>query len=84
MTVTLILYGTSACHLCEEAAAILRKMAPELGFNWSEVDIAEDDALTQRYAIKIPVLKQQNSSEELCWPFSHADVSAFLMSAAAK
>ena len=84
MSITLILYGTSACHLCEEATAILRQMAPELGFSWSEVDIAEDDALSLRYAMKIPVLKQQNSSEELCWPFSNADVSAFLLNAAAK
>jgi len=79
MSDTLLLYGTSACHLCEEAAALLRQIAPELGFSWSEIDIAEDDALTQRYAIKIPVLKQQNSAGELCWPFSHNDVLAFLL-----
>ena len=84
MSVTLLLYGTSACHLCEEAAALLCQMTPELGFIWSEVDIAEDDALTQRYATKIPVLKQQNNTEELCWPFTHNDVLAFLLNDATK
>jgi hypothetical protein len=59
-------------------------MAPELGFSWLDVDIAEDDALSQRYAIKIPVLKKQNGGAELCWPFSYADFSAFLLNAAAK
>ena len=69
----LTLYGTSACHLCEQAAAMLR----QAGADFSEVDISESDALFERYGLLIPVLRAQQG-EELNWPFSGAELRQFL------
>lgn len=74
---TLNLYGTSACHLCEQALAILEDVAAQVPLRWLEIDIAEDDQLMQRYGVKIPVL-QASTGAELCWPFGKADVLAFV------
>ncbi len=70
----LALYGTSACHLCEEAAALTQRLglAPEL------VDIADDDALRERYGLRIPVLRRADSGAELEWPFDAVQLARFL------
>jgi len=39
--IQVILYGTSACHLCEEAEVVLR----ESGIKFSKIDIVDDDKL---------------------------------------
>jgi glutaredoxin len=70
----LYLYATSSCHLCEEAAALLQN----LKLCWSEVDIAEDEKLMQRYSLKIPVLYRADNQTELCWPFSSSDILVFI------
>lgn len=75
---TLHLYGTSACHLCEQALAILEEASTQLPFSWIEIDIAENDQLMQRYGVKIPVL-QASTGAELCWPFGKADVLTFVV-----
>lgn len=69
----LILYGTSCCHLCEDAEAILR----EAGIAAQHVDIAEDDALLERYGTRIPVLRRADSGAELGWPFDAAALRHF-------
>ncbi|MEP5569002.1 MAG: glutaredoxin family protein [Halioglobus sp.] len=69
----LILYGTSACHLCELAAALLKTADLE----FEEVDISESDALFERYGVTIPVLKRQDGVE-LNWPFDAASVRTFV------
>ena len=78
LTTHLYLYGTAACHLCEEAAALLGNLYREAGFTWSEIDIAEDHDLLQRYGLKIPVLHHVDKAAELCWPFSTTDILAFV------
>jgi hypothetical protein len=70
----LYLYGTSSCHLCEEAAVLLQN----LDLCWSEADIAEDDELMQQYSLKIPVLYRADNQTELCWPFSSGDILVFI------
>lgn len=72
------LYGTSACHLCEEATTLLRSLACEMELHWTEIDIADEDQLMQLYGIKIPVLKREDSDTVLCWPFSKADILHWL------
>ena len=74
---TLHLYGTSACHLCEQALVILEEASTQLPFSWIEIDIAENEELMQSYGVKIPVL-QANTGAELCWPFCKNDVITFL------
>ena len=68
------LYGTSFCHLCEEAEAILR----EIGIEADYIDIANDDELLEKYGIRIPVLKRVDTDTELGWPFDALAVSQFL------
>jgi glutaredoxin-related protein len=68
------LYGTTFCHLCEEAEALLH----EIGVAADHIDIAEDDALLERYGMRIPVLQRLDTGAELGWPFDAAAVSHFL------
>jgi hypothetical protein len=44
-----------------------------------DVDISESDALFERYGVRIPVL-QHPDGRELNWPFSQAQLRAFLAS----
>lgn len=77
MTTELILYGTSACHLCEDALEIIQPAVQALGLKLNLVDIAGDDALESRYGLSIPVLSYTNGND-LCWPFDTDSVSKFL------
>lgn len=70
----LVLYGTSCCHLCEQAEAVLG----EAGVAAEHVDIADDDALLERYGVRIPVLRRGDNGAELGWPFDAASVMRFL------
>jgi glutaredoxin len=71
---SLILYGTSCCHLCEQAEAILH----EAEVAAEHIDIAEDDELLEKYGTRIPVLRR-TSGAELGWPFDAASVGRFLV-----
>ena len=64
------LLTTAGCHLCDQALEVIRRAAPMLELTL--VDIAEDDALIERYGEKIPVLRLAHC--ELCWPFGLLDV----------
>jgi glutaredoxin len=75
---TLILYTTDGCHLCEEAKALLLAAATRCSVRIEEVDIADDDRLLQRYGVHIPVIARQDNGRELGWPFGLTDVVAFL------
>jgi hypothetical protein len=61
----LLLYGTRSCHLCEQAGAMLH----QAGVTAEYIDIAEDEALLERYGMRIPVLRRVDSGAELGWPF---------------
>lgn len=84
--VTLILYSTAACHLCEEAEGLLRAARggqPDLV--WDVVDIANDDRLFGVYGWLIPVLRAQSSAgsgndydKELRWPFDAPMLQEFI------
>lgn len=69
----LLLFGTSACHLCEEAEAML----VELGVQFEVEDISESDALFERYGLTIPVVRRSDG-EELGWPFKPAELATFV------
>ena len=73
----LALYGTSACHLCEEATVIVTPLARILGLSLVLIDIAGDESLEGRYGTRIPVLSRSDGGE-LCWPFDAAKVHEFL------
>lgn len=71
---SLLLYGTDGCHLCEAAAALLI----QLGLTWHDVDVAQEDALLERYGSRIPVLRRADGRGELGWPFRAEDVLRLL------
>lgn len=72
-TAPLVLYGTAGCHLCEQAGALLR----QAGVQATETDIADDEALLERYGVRIPVLARADGAE-LDWPFDAAALARFL------
>lgn len=51
-----VLYHADACHLCEEARAVIRSVRAEIPFELSEVDIASDEHLEAAYRERIPVV----------------------------
>lgn len=76
---SLVLYGTSACHLCELAEDLLSDLQKQgAEFSVTKVDIAEDDVLMEQYGIVIPVVRRSNGSE-LGWPFDADDVMRWLL-----
>ncbi|HYG12948.1 MAG TPA: glutaredoxin family protein [Methylophilaceae bacterium] len=80
MPIRLLLYGTSACHLCEQAAALLYAVARDNHLEWAEIDIADDERLLQRYGTVIPVLRCVDNGAELHWPFTAAEIRCWLSS----
>lgn len=75
---SVILYGTLGCHLCEEAEAIVAPLIAAARAEWRKIDIADDEALMERYGIRIPVLQRCADNAELGWPFSAEDVLEFI------
>lgn len=69
----LTLYGTTGCHLCDQAEALLAQAASARRLEWRYVDIALDDALVERYGTRIPVLLADDG-REIGWPFSLLDI----------
>ena len=67
------LFGTEACHLCEEAEAVLLQQGIEFKFQ----DIMENEEWLQKYALKIPVLLHIGSQQQLDWPFDGQKVQSF-------
>ncbi|MGB0664297.1 MAG: glutaredoxin family protein [Pontibacterium sp.] len=73
------LLTTAGCHLCDQAVAVMAQVI-DLESEQSEVvvyalDIAESEALVERYGLLIPVVRDCHSAKELRWPF---DADAFL------
>ena len=68
------LYGTAACHLCDQAIAMLE----HVGCSALYIDIASADDKFDRYALRIPVLRRADSGAELDWPFDIVAVLAFI------
>lgn len=69
---TVKLYGTSGCHLCDDAERLLAQAGAALRLDWEYIDIALDHELVDRYGTRIPVLIINH--HELNWPFSLLDI----------
>jgi hypothetical protein len=75
----LILFGTSACHLCEMSQEIIAEVLQhDLQIQLELIDIAEQVQWQPQYAIRIPVLFHPQSQQELGWPFDKAAVVQFI------
>ncbi|MDC9719913.1 MAG: glutaredoxin family protein [Gammaproteobacteria bacterium] len=71
------LLGTSGCHLCELALTLVVECLDPVFNHVEHIDIADSDELMLRYGIKIPVLRNVENQQELCWPFDSAALKAF-------
>lgn len=72
------LYTTAGCHLCEQAEELLRQAATVADIQWQSVDIVTEPELMELYGIRIPVLKRQDTGEELGWPFRLEELEGYL------
>ena len=77
MTVPLVLYHTSGCHLCEKARDMLWPLLSSCDINLTEVDIAEHDSLIESYGVRIPVIASSDGVE-LDWPFDEQRARAWV------
>lgn len=70
----LLLYHTAGCHLCELALGIVGPLCARSGWRLRLLDIADDDALLERYGVRIPVVRDEARAVEIGWPFDEAAV----------
>ena len=52
----LLLLTKPGCHLCEAARRTVAEVAGELGLEWREQSILDDEELERRFAEEIPVV----------------------------
>ena len=73
-------FTTLGCHLCEQAAQLIDELQtdshPDLFVE--SIDIADDDALFERYGIRIPVVKRTDVDHDLGWPFDKDGLKQYL------
>jgi glutaredoxin len=50
------LLGKPGCHLCDDARAVVARVAEDLSVPWEERSILEDAELMAEYAEEIPVV----------------------------
>ena len=75
---TLTLYSTSHCHLCEEAEAILASIANDYDISWHTIEIADVNQLLEAYGTTIPVLQISGTNVEIKWPFGAEEILALI------
>ena len=76
-TAEFVLYGTSACHLCELAEEMIAALGGTgCEISLAKVDISDSDELMLGYGVRIPVLRHPNG-RELGWPFSAQQLLVF-------
>jgi hypothetical protein len=49
------LIGKPGCHLCDDARAVIERVASDLRVGWVERSVLDDPALMAEYAEQIPV-----------------------------
>lgn len=56
MSARVILVGKPGCHLCDVAREVIELVCAQTGADWTEISIADDPRLAQRYADQVPVV----------------------------
>ena len=64
MAVNLVMYGRSACHLCQDMQDALTKLQEEYDFSLEIRDIDSKPDWFRKYSQKIPVLMAEDT--EIC------------------
>lgn len=52
-----MLYTREACHLCEDARAVVEQVCKSAGAQWREVDIDSAPELREKYGEYVPVVE---------------------------
>lgn len=73
------LLAKPGCHLCDEARAVIEKVAAELGVPWEELDITRDEQLHRRWWEMIPVTLVDGDQHDF-WRVSEARLRKALTS----
>ena len=63
----LTVFVRRGCHLCTDMVQALERLRPELGFEYSQVDIDQNPDLLRRYDTRVPVLVAGDT--EICYYF---------------
>lgn len=75
-------YTTFGCHLCEQVEGMflhfLSEKKDKIYFEIIAIDIIDDEEVLKKYRTSIPVLKNEKTLQELCWPFSYQELCNFL------
>lgn len=79
--ISLQLFSTSGCHLCELAKQQLDELAAQIPLICEEIEIADSEALVELYGLRIPVVRELGSGREIGWPFDPAQLEIFLQGA---
>jgi hypothetical protein len=72
----LLFYTTAGCHLCEQAAEMLNELRATRALEIEAIDIADDSFLFELYGVRIPVVKSEESGDELGWPFDREQLAS--------
>ena len=74
--ISLKLYTTSNCHLCEQAIELIQQLdSPK---KLELIEIIDDVSLLSLYGTRIPVLQRADNLTELDWPFSLNEIVDFI------
>ncbi|GLW65827.1 thioredoxin family protein [Actinomadura rubrobrunea] len=55
MDIVITLLGKPGCHLCDDARAVIERVAADTGVRWEERDITQSEEDYRRYWEQIPV-----------------------------
>lgn len=78
--VSVWLYTSAGCHLCEKAEALLKELLGESFSELSLVEVSDSDDLMASYGLRIPVLAATAADGEwleLGWPFGEEELRRF-------
>lgn len=75
LMLTLTLFHTDGCHLCEQAWALVEQAG--LAGRPRRCDILDDADWLEAYRVRIPVVRDE-AGRELGWPFTLAELQAWL------
>ncbi len=81
----LTLYTGPHCCLCDQAKTVIysviqEPVMQEMGWRLEEVNIAEDESLQGKYAVRIPVIVLPDGQEK-GWPFTAGQVKRLINNA---
>ncbi len=77
--IQLLLFGTSGCHLCEQAEQVIKECLPDnLDLAIETIDISGQEQWEEQYSLRIPVLYHPETKKDLGWPFNQWQVKEFI------